>query len=350
MILNTYAVLDAFVTLLRLPLGLLVVGLGIAAWLRFRRPAVPEDRKALEDRNYLLSLLGLLLLGLNLVSWPLLYLLLQSYVPEWPGVMCIYGVTQVGAGSVGSSRFLPALLATLQSLKPLLVFGSGAWFVLYLLNRRTQTGPLLGRIFLVLVVFGLLTVGDAAVELAYLGIPKKEEALATGCCTGAFEEGSGSSWGVLLEALGNPGWRPWLYRAYYATNLALLAALFACTRRTSAPARHPALALGACVLVACAALLTGAVFLVEVAAPTVLHLPYHHCPYDLIPRAPDVVIGVALFVWGTFSVGWACVAGWLARGPETRPFLASAVEQLLFMGFCCYLCSIVLMSLELVLA
>src|SRR5205823_3152370 len=103
-------------------------------------------------------------------------------VPEWPGVMCIYGVTRVGAGSAGISRFLPGLIATLQALKPLLVFGSGAWFVLYLLNRRTRTGPLLGRVFLALVACGVLTVADAGVELAYLFIPKKEEVLATGCC------------------------------------------------------------------------------------------------------------------------------------------------------------------------
>src|SRR4051794_36975076 len=114
MILNAYSVLDAFVALLRLPLGLLAVALGAAAWRRWHRLAGPEDRKPLEDRNYLLSLLALLVLGLNLAAWPLLYLLLQSYVPEWPGVMCIYGVTRIGAGGVGSSRFLPGLLTALQ--------------------------------------------------------------------------------------------------------------------------------------------------------------------------------------------------------------------------------------------
>src|SRR6266567_550145 len=203
MILNAYAVLDAFVALLRLPLGLLVVGLGAGAWRRYRRlprvlanAATPGEREALEDRNYLLSLLALLLVGLNLASWPLLYLLLQSYVPEWPGLMCIYGVTRVGAGSEGASRFLPGLLAALQGLKPLVVFGSGAWLVLYLLNRRTRTAPLLGRVFLALVACGALTAADAAAELAYLGIPKKEESLSTGCCTGAFAESSGA-WGAL---------------------------------------------------------------------------------------------------------------------------------------------------------
>src|SRR5205823_540731 len=87
MILNTYAVLDAFLSLLRLGLGLLVLGLGLSVWVAWLRSAPGgENRKALEDRCYLLFLLAGLLLALNVVSWPIMYLLLQSYVPEWPGV------------------------------------------------------------------------------------------------------------------------------------------------------------------------------------------------------------------------------------------------------------------------
>ena len=107
MILNSYAVLIAFVGLLRLLIGLLVVGASTAAWRARGRPGPPDGQTAVENRGYLLFLLTLLLIGLNLASWPLLYLLLQSYLPEWPGVMCICGVTQVGTGSVGAARFLP---------------------------------------------------------------------------------------------------------------------------------------------------------------------------------------------------------------------------------------------------
>src|SRR5262245_51215368 len=133
MILNSYAVLAAFVAVLRLLLSLLVLGLGVAAG----RAAAPDAREAREGRGYLVFLLAVLLLVLNLASWPLLYLLLQSYVPEWPGVMCIYGVTQIGTDSLGPSRYLPDLLRLLQLTKPALAFAGGAWFVLYLLNRRT---------------------------------------------------------------------------------------------------------------------------------------------------------------------------------------------------------------------
>ena len=126
--------------------------------------------------------------ALNVLAWPIFYLLLQSYVTEWPGVMCIYGVTRVGAGSLGSSRFLPPLLDTLQVTKPLLVFLSGAWFALHLVDRRTRTAPLTGRVLLLLLAASLLACADAAAELAYLSIPKKEEFLSSGCCTAAFAE------------------------------------------------------------------------------------------------------------------------------------------------------------------
>ena len=76
MILNAYAVLDAFVIFLRLVIALLVVGFGLSAWRRRRSSITSEDMSLQENRTYLLFLLAFLLLGLNLASWPLLYLLL----------------------------------------------------------------------------------------------------------------------------------------------------------------------------------------------------------------------------------------------------------------------------------
>ncbi len=165
-----------------------MIGLGCIAWRSGRlHVAGQSDATTLENRFYLLFLLSFLLLGLSLVAWPLLYLLLQSYVPQWPGVMCIYGVTQIGAGSQGASRWLPGLVATLQWLKPAAVFLSGAWLVLYRINRQTRTSPLLPRIILVQIVLGAVVLADTTVEAAYLAIPKKEEFLSNGCCTAVFD-------------------------------------------------------------------------------------------------------------------------------------------------------------------
>jgi hypothetical protein len=343
MILNSYAILLAFVAALRLLLGVLVVGVGLGA-LASARPVTPEGRTEAEDRSYLVFLLAVLLVGLNVVSWPLLYLLLQSYVVEWPGVMCIYGVTQVGKGSLGASRFLPDLLAGLQLTKPALVFASGAWFVLYLLNRRTRSAPLLARLFVALLPLGALASIEAAAELAYVGIPKKEEMPPGGCCVAGPEEGDAAR-------LAPPVWvgeaaRPWLIAGYYASTLALVLALFFYSRPGAAPGplALPLLLLGGLV-----ALGAGGLFLVEVAAPALLQLPDHHCVYDLIPQVPESIVAVTLGLGGGFFLGWACVARWFGRSPETEPLLPGAVRILLRLSLTGYLASLVMLTVELAL-
>src|SRR5262249_17894985 len=126
-----------------------------------------------------------------------------------------------GAGSEGISRFLPGLLKTLEVTKPALVFASGAWFVLYLANRRTQTGPLLGRILMVLVAVGVLAELDSVVEAAYLAIPKKEEWLSTGCCSAAHHNTQVAESEPIFGAADRPG----LFAAYYAVNIGMVLGL-----------------------------------------------------------------------------------------------------------------------------
>jgi hypothetical protein len=340
MILNTYAVLLAFVALLRFGLGVLVVGLGVSAWRA--RSVTPEGRETLEDRSYLVLLLALLLVGLNLASWPLLYLLLQSYVPEWPGVMCIYGVTQIGTDSLGPAHYLPGLLRFLQLTKPALVFLGGGWFVLYLLNRRTATGPLLNRLFVVLLPLGALAAAEAAAELAYVTIPKREEFPPGGCCVESAGMADASRF--LPPALVSDAGRPWLYAAFYGANLALIVALFAFTRKKTAPGPRglAVLLLGGVIV-----LTTSALFLVEVAASVLLRLPDHHCAYDLIPQAPEAVAAVTLFVAGCFFLGWAGVAHWLGRTRETEPFLGQTVRGLLRWSLAGFVVALAMLSVEL---
>ncbi len=341
MILNSYAILAAFVAVLRLLLGLGVLALAAGAWRHFSR-----DRDRLEDRSYLVFLLTLTLLVLNLASWPLLYLLLQSYVPHWAGVMCIYGVTRVGEGSLGPARFLPTLLTLLQLSKPALVFAGGAWFVLYLLNRRTTNAALLGRLFIVLLPLGLLAAADAAMELAYVGIPKKEEFPEAGCCTALDEPADRLSPRGLLGEEGD--WQKRLYLAYYGSNVALIVALVLGARRLGG--RLSGAGLMGLLLLGTAALAVSGVFLVEVAAPTILNLPHHHCAYDLIPDRPEALVAVVLYIGGAFLLGWGAVAWWLGRAAETEPFLGGAVRRLLRLSLCGYLMSLAMMSLELALA
>lgn len=346
MILNSFAVLDLFLSLLRLGLGLMTCWLAFSTWKSWRLVSKdPTQWQILEDRGYLVYLLAGLLLFLNVLSWPILFLLLQSYVSQWPGVMCIYGVTRIGSGSIGISRFLPLLLTVLQGTKPLLVFLSGTWFVLYLVNRRTATAPLTGHVLSVVLAASSLAVIDATAELAYLMIPKQEQFLSSGCCVGL--PGQGPSRFIPTSVISDQSVGV-LYTAYCTISLAMIFALLLCARicRRKLP-------VGWFTPIFCATLLSVLVFgifLIDEAAPRLLHMPNHHCFYDLLPQAPRSFGSVVLFVASSLCVGWGCAVGWLASRLESRPFAAKVVGVLFRTASLGYVFSLVILSVELALA
>ena len=344
--LNSYAVLDFFSVLLRLLLALAVLLLAVAFHRRLPFESSPERIKTQEERFYLLFSLSWVLVILNVVSWPLLYLVLQSFIPEWPQAMCIYGIMQIGAGSEGVSRFLPGLITTLQFAKPALVFISGAWFVLYLVNRQSTMAPLTGRLVVILMILGLLSAGDALIEGLYLAIPKREVFLSTGCCTSTAAEDSRAT-RFLPQAMFGSQYRPWLNRAYYGVNLAMVLGLaFFGVRAPHTGVRRalPWLVAGALISLA-----VNCTFLTEIAAPVLLHRP-HHCPYDLLGEVPESVVGVVFFVLGCFAVGWAACVAWIATPCARTPFLAATIRNVLSLALFCYVASLVIMLMELSLA
>lgn len=330
MIVNAYAVLAAFVSLLQLVIGLLVI---VSS--RGHRSVRPIGD--IENRPYLLLMLGCLLLGVNLASWPLLYALMQSYVPSWPGVMCIYGVTRIGAGSVGSAGHLPWLLAAAQCTKPLLVFLGGGWFVLYLVNRAAHTAPLMPRLLSGLLPLGVASVVDAVCVGAYLAIPKREQSLSVGCCTSEISDRSR----LLSESLLGSGSQTWLTVVLLVVVGGLCLGLLGAIRK----GRSDRLYLGGLLAGAIVAIPLGGLFLVEIASPVLLQRP-HHCPYDLVVEVPESVLAVVLFAVGCFSVGWAAVAAWLGHVQETRDVLPSLIGRFLFLGLFGYLGSMIMFILE----
>ncbi len=328
---SPYSVLAAFVAVLEAGLGFLVLAAAVRAAVRRRWPQPALAERDSDAGIPILGWAGMVLLGTSIASWPLLYLLLQSEVTLWPGVMCIQGVVQVGRGSPGATGALPSLLAALQLTKPALVFVAGAWLVLHLADRRTRTAPLAGRLLFALGCLGCLAVVDAGLEAAYLVIPKTDAGLATGCCTfhpGVAEPQASAS---LVATAGIAGVTPGLTGTFFGL-LALViagAALWAWRGRGTMPA--PAWAAG--LLVAAAASIpVGAAFLAKVEAPALLHRPEHRCAYCVLGEAPESLAGIGLFLVGAFAVGWAVLAAWGARHAETEPHLSGQVRGLLLAG------------------
>jgi hypothetical protein len=343
MILNAYAVLAGFLSMLRLLLALVSIGVAFTLWRKRRSSPGREEADAIENRAYLLSFLGLTVTAIAALSWPLLYVLLQSYVPQWPGVMCVYGVTQIGVGSVGSSRFLPSLLLALQVIKPFMVFLAGSWLVLDAINRSARSAPLLGRLIALQVVLALVATADAGLELSYLAIPKKEEFLSSGCCTEAPRRAASlEAYALSDPADADP--RFWLRVGYFAANGALIGMLYQLLR--CLPSGFPA---ERRVMVLLGAAGTGVVtyfFLREVAAPAILHLPYHRCLYDLLSGSPLTVVAMACHLLAGFAVGWAGVAATWGRSAESNPALTPVVSRCLFLALNGYLASLAIVATQ----
>ncbi len=347
MILNGYTILSLFLCILRLMLSVVIVATGWSSWRLARRISQLDEREAVESRSYLLFLSAIVLMGINVASWPVFYALLQSYVREWPAAMCIYGVTQIGAGTQGISRFLPGLLTSLQWTKPLLLFLCGAGFVLYLINRRTRSAAIQQRVIIALLFIGLGTMFDSAVEAAYLVIPKKEIHLAGGCCTNPLDEIQQAEKFIPRLQL-DERQRPRLAGAYYLLNLSLIATLFGVTvgvsRESIRTWRWPLL------LIASAALPLSLWYLVEIAAPTILRLPFHRCAYDLITVAPESMLAVAFYLLSCCCVGWACLAAQVGRCEQTAPFLPDYLRRLLWLALFGYAASLIIVAMEMLLA
>ena len=345
MILNGYTALAAFLGLLRLILSMCLAGAAIPVWRNRTSLAVSSD----EPRLALLVSLAVVIVVLNLVSWPLLYVLLQSYVQQWPAVMCAYGVTQIGRGTTGLGRFLPLLLDILQTLRPALLFVSGTTAAFYFADRRTTSSPLIRRVLALLIATSVLTAFDAVIEITYVAIPRAGIRIPGGCCTAPLEaldrHNQFTPIGLVSE-----GQRSAVLWGHYALNLGLIAALFALTVKKSVSSDSRATTSfidGATLLAGVLTLPVGGLFLRDVAAPRILGLPFHQCPYDLISAAPESLAAVAASIIGSLSIGWAFLVSRFANCPQTQEFLPELVTRLRFLALVCYSASLALISVEL---
>lgn len=343
MLLNGYTILSLFLCGIRLLIGLTATGRLL--WLR--KVSAPGaallNRSKLEDNSYLLFLMMGTLLALNTFSWLFLYMLLQSYVSEWGSVMCIYGVLQIGHGSSGVDAYLPGVAVALQWSKPILVFISGVALSLYAVNRKSVTAPLTTKILNTLMLLGFVTVLDAVLEAAFVVIPRADTLPAASCCSARVDAIGQTSRSIAIGFV-DDSMHTFVTCLYVLSNLGIILTLFWAVLHTSAVKWRAAMRF--IFLGAVASLPINVLFLVDVAAPSILSLPFHHCPYDLIGFAPESVPGVALFVLGAFFVGWGTITVELGRMEETSLILPGFAARMLFAAMICYTCSLTILLVE----
>ena len=266
MILNALSITMIFIGALSV---LLAIWGGISALILYRkwkRPSRPEEKTSLEDRSYLVFLIMVIVLLIRLINWPLFYVTLQSFISDTEGAMCIFGVTQVK----------PGLSRLLEFLKPIIFFLIGGWLILHLLDRSTKTSPLIRRKLLLLSIIGLFVLVDAFGDiLLMVGIAP--ESLVS-CCTTVTDISSRPTRTTPVAFFGPEYARP-LQVLFFITHLALIG--FVGVSLKFKIFRRPILG-----LLFLFSLLNAMLFLlsqIEVFAPAMMHLPFHHC--RLLPLA-----------------------------------------------------------------
>jgi len=299
--------------------ALLAIWGGISSLILYRkwkRTATPEEKTSLEDRSYLVLLIMVIVLLIRLINWPLFYVTLQSFISDIEGAMCIFGVTQV---KVGLTRFL-------EFLKPTNFFLIGGWLMLHVLDRATKTSPLMRKKLLLLSIISLFVLIDSMGDI-FLMIGIAPESLVS-CCTTVTDILNRPT-RTTPESIFGPEYAQSLQVLFFITHLALMGFIgvtlkFRIFRR---------LILG---LLSLFAVLNAFVFLlsqIEVFAPRMMHLPFHHCLYCLWQYVPDSIVMFLLFILGTFSVGWGFTTELFGRQGEAADLLPGYLRKIYCFAF-----------------
>lgn len=321
MILNAYSIIALFLALVTGTIALALALASVKVYAGWGRGLSGEERSRMENRSTLLLLTAVVILSVKLLSWPLFYLTLQSFVPSIQGAMCIFGVTQAR----------PALGAATQIMKPVVFLMIGSWLLLNRLDRHTDTAPLFRRKFLLLFLVSLVVLIDSTLDLTYLTtLPRNVE---VACCTSFFDL-PGRTTSLLPVSLFGESYRKGIVPLYYLSNfslIVLLLVLFKTGLRPDRPGIAATMMGGAMAFSLIHSAVTVTAFF-EVIAPAVMKLPLHHCLYCMWQYASRSIGFTALFLLGTLTPSWAFLLGTLGRHAESMDRLGRYLGNLYLGG------------------
>jgi hypothetical protein len=339
MILNVFSITEIFLALVSLILMAWSGILSLILALRWRKSSQAMERTQIEERSHLVLLVAVVVLGIRLFNWPLFYATLQSFIPEINGAMCIFGVTQV----------TPILTRISEIIKPIAFFLVGAWLLLHALDQSTQTSPLMGKKLLLLSMIGMVVIAENLLDIMlFLRIAP---GTLISCCTTVTDILERPTRLVPTSILG-PGYASMLPYGSYGSTIVLLLSLSLCLRamrHSSNPTwRRPVLG-----FLFFYAILNASLFLlahIEVFAPKMMGLPFHHCLYCLWQYVPDSILMMFLFALGTFAAGWAFLLDMMGRMPETLDLLSKYLRRLYSLSIFCLTSSLVMLAVHMVIA
>ncbi len=340
MIINVYTLIMLFVAFLSLFLGGFLFYAALKTFLDFE-PTIPSETKSkLEQKGYLIFLLACVILSVRMLAWPWFYFMLQSFVSEVPGAMCIFGVTQI----------LPATVTFLQIIKPVSFFMMGGWLLCYYVDKSTPTAPLTRmNLFFLLIVCSIL-LADSIADIYY--VLRMKPLMSVSCCATFFDVPLRPS-AMIPQAIFGRHFQKMLFIMYYLTNIALIVLLFATLSKKwplLAPLPRKIILYGQAAIGIINIPVVIYAF-IENIAPRLMQLPYHHCIYCLIGNGlvPDAPIMLGLFVMGTFAIGWMGILRLFCMVTETQMVTERLLVKVNNLSAFCLLASIAMVTIHLIL-
>ncbi len=340
MIINIYTLIMLFVAFLSLCTG----GYLFYATVRILsqpETIVPLDAKSkFEQKSYLIFLLACVVLSVRMLAWPWFYFMLQSFVSEVPGAMCMFGVTQV----------LPSTVIFLQLIKPISFFLMGAWLLCYYVDKSTPTAPLARtNLSFLLIVCGVLLI-DSATDIYY--VLRMKPLMSVSCCATFFDVPLRPS-AMIPQAIFGRHFQTILFIIYYLTNIILIVLLWMPLSRKwhSLTTSSRKIILYGQAVIGIINIPVVIYAFIEYIVPRLMQLPYHHCIYCFVGNGlvPDAPIILGLFVIGTFAIGWMCILRLLCTNGETRKVTERLFVKVNLLAVFCLLASILMVTIHLIL-
>ena len=265
--------------LLSVGAALLTVGVLVPAVRIFRgwTKCDEEEKQSLEKAFYLAfsGIVVILLIRLFLV--PIYFWTMQGFVPMIPGAMCLWGVFEAVPAAWG------ALL--LKFVLPVVYLG---WMLLYYIDSKSKTHPLMQNMMAFFVIISPLVLIDSGVDVLVFS---EISPVQVGCCSSAIDVGPQPVPG----AIGALSGQMQLLIIFFLMAGVFCLLLFAAIKSRVASWAALALSLP----------LAGVYVLnmTEVLAPWLLHLPFHHCPFCLLQDHPLAVVFTTL-IWFAIAAPW----------------------------------------------
>ncbi len=320
MIINVFSITELFMAVLSMVLMAWAAAFAsVLAW-RWAKVSAVSERVRIEAQSHLVLLVAIVMLAVRLLNWPFFYATLQSFVPEIDGAMCIFGVTQIKRIATSVGEFV----------KPVSFFLMGGFLLLHMLDHQAATSPLMARKLILLAGTAVVVVFDSLLD-AFLMLSIVPGQLVS-CCT-TVTDILGRPSRIVPKATLGQNYQAILEYGYYVSNIVLLAILGTCRaaiKRGTLARRRVGLG-----LICGFAAVNTAIFLVtqiEIHAPRIMGLPFHHCLYCLWQYVPDTMVMYALFVSGNLRNRLGLVVGSNGQNkPESgsSPRISCGIDRIL---------------------